>query len=312
MKIYYIHHADIDKKKWDQCISDSKNELIYAYSYYLDVMSKNWDALVMCEGLPSENDYKAVMPLTWNKKFGILYLRQPVFTQQLGIFGNCSFTENITKSFIDIALERFPFVEINLNYANEYQKYGTKKCNCILPLNQDFPEIEKSFRRDFVNKIKSNTLIYQSSDEVEKAIQLFKENYSDRVHISKKDFENWRLLCILLKNKGQLFVREVKSQSWELLSIALFLKNSNRIYYISSTTLPEGRKQESNYFLLYHLIKEFSNQNLIFDFEGSEIPSIKLFFKKFGAIEQNYTFVRINNLIFWKRWLKDISDHLRK
>jgi hypothetical protein len=154
-----------------------------------------------------------------------------------------------------------------------------KKCNCILSLNRNFSEIEKSFRKDFVNKIKNHSLVYQSSEEVEKAIHLFKKNYSDRIHISKKDFENWKQLCILLKNKGQLFVREVKSQKSELLSIAIFLKDRRRIYYINSTTLTEGRKQESNYFLLYHLIKEFSNQNLIFDFEGSEIPSIKLFFK---------------------------------
>lgn len=305
MKIYYIQHVDIDKKKWDQCIADSKNGLIYAYSYYLDMMSKNWDALVM-------NDYEAVMPLTWNKKLNTKYLRQPAFTQQLGIFGKCSFTENLTNSFINSALQRFPFMEINLNYANEYQKNGIKKCNCILQLNRNFTEIENSFRKDFVNKIKNHSLVYQSSEEIEMAIQLFKENYSDRVHISKKDFENWEQLCILLKNKEQLFVREVKSQNGELLSIALFLKDSSRIYYISSTTLPEGRKQESNYFLLYHLIKEFSNQNLIFDFEGSEIPSIKLFFKKFGAIEEAYYFVRINNLPFWKKGLKNIQGNFRK
>jgi hypothetical protein len=268
-------------------------------------MSNNWDALVM-------NDYEAVMPLTWNKKWGTSYLHQPAFTQQLGIFGNCLFTEALIDSFIDSALKKISFIEINLNYANEYRKYGTKKCNCILPLNSDFGELEKSFRKDFVNKIKKQNFIYQSSEEVEKVIQLFKENYSDRIHVSKKHFENWIQLCALLKNKGQLFVREVKSKSEELLSMALFLKDSNRIYYVMSVTLNEGRKQESNYFLLYHVIKEFSNQNVIFDFEGSEIPSIQLFFKKFGAAEQDYFFVRINTLPFWVRWPKVISDYFRK
>ncbi|HRF18349.1 MAG TPA: hypothetical protein PK977_09275 [Chitinophagaceae bacterium] len=59
--IRYLTHREIDKAKWDYRVSSSSNGLIYAYSYYLDTMSKNWDALVL-------NDYEAIMPLVWNKK----------------------------------------------------------------------------------------------------------------------------------------------------------------------------------------------------------------------------------------------------
>lgn len=302
MKISYLKHENIDKKKWDDCIAHAKNSLIYAHSYFLDAMSENWDALVM-------NDYEAVMPLTWNKKFGILYLRQPAFTQQLGLFGNILFDKKITELFINKVVEIFSFAEINLNYANEYKE---KKCNLILPLNKPFSEIEKCFRKDFVNKIKKQDLIYACSDDVEKAIQIFKENYTDKVKISSNAYEHWLRACNIIKKKEQLFIRKVNSPNGELLSAALFLKDTRRIYYVMSTTLPSGRKQQSNYFLLYQTIKEFSEQNLIFDFEGSEIPSIKLFFLKFGAIEQPYSFVKINHLSFWKRWLKNGYDHLKK
>lgn len=305
MRIFYIKHADIDKEKWDKCIADSANELIYAYSYYLDIMSKNWDALVL-------NDYEAVMPLTWNKKFGISYLRQPFFTQQLGIFGNIFFDEKVTGSFINKALEIFPFAEINLNYANQYKNGETNRCNLILPLNRSFDEIKKTFRKDFVNKIRSNNLIYQPSDDIEKAIQIFKENYHNKIRISSKAYHDWLQLSIVLETKNQILVRKVSSVDGELLSIALLLKDKRRIYYVMSSTLPSGRKQQSNYFLLYHVIKEFAGQDLVFDFEGSEIPSIKLFFSKFGGVEQSYPFVKINNLSFWKRWMKNVYDYLKK
>jgi len=302
LKISYLRHENIDKKKWDDCIDNAHNGLIYAHSYYLDSMSENWNALVM-------NDYEAVMPLTWNKKFGIRYLRQPAFTQQLGIFGNIFFEKNVTELFINKALETFSFAEINLNYANKYKE---KKCNLVLPLNRPFAEIEKSFRKDFVNKIKNSDLIYESSEDIERAIRIFKKNYDYKIKISSKAYQRWLRACHVLKTKEQLLVREVSSPNGELLSTALFLKDNRRIYYVMSSTLPLGRKLQSNYFLLYHLIKEFSGQNLIFDFEGSEIPSIKLFFSKFGAIEQPYSFVKINNLPFWKRWLKNGYDYLKK
>jgi hypothetical protein len=302
LKISYLRHENIDKIKWDRCIDNAHNGLIYAYSFYLDAMSENWDALVM-------NDYEAVMPLTWNKKFGICYLRQPVFTQQLGLFGNIPFHKNVTELFVNKAVEIFSFAEINLNYANEYK---AKKCNLILPLNKPFAEIEKYFRKDFVNKIKNRDLIYESSDDAERAIQIFKENYDDKIRIPSKDYQHWLQACKVIKMKEQLLIRKVISPNGELLSTGLFLKDSRRIYYVMSSTLPVGRKQQSNYFLLYHLIKEFSGQNLIFDFEGSEIPSIKLFFSKFGAIDQPYSFVKINNLPFWKRWLKNGYDYFKK
>jgi hypothetical protein len=304
LKISYIKHARIDKKKWDHCIDNSANGLIYAYSFYLDAMSENWDALI-------SNDYEIVMPLTWKKKWGIKYLYQPAFTQQLGIFGNYSSTENITESFIDTALEIFPFAEINLNYANECQRLAQKNCNLILPLNRPFAEIEKYFRKDFVKKIQSNHLKYEVSDNVEKTINLFRQNYSTRIHASQNDYDNFSKLCLLLQDKNQLFLRKVSSAKGELLASVIFFKDRRRIYYIMSATLQEGRKLQANYFLLHHLIKEFSEQNLIFDFEGSEIPSIQAFFKKFGAIEQSYPSLKINHLTGWQKEFKKLYDQYK-
>ena len=305
MHISYLKHADIDKGKWDKCIADSANGLIYAYSYYLDIMSKNWDAVIL-------NDYQAVMPLTWNKKFGISYLRQPAFTQQLGIFGNIVFDEEITDLFISKALQIFPFAEINLNYANEYKNNATKKWNLILPLKRSFDEIEKDFRKDFVKKIKKNNLNYESSGEIEKVIQLFKENYGYRLRIPQNAYQQWFSLCKHLHSRGEILVRKVSSAKGELISMALLLKDERRIYYVMSATLPAGRKQQANYFLLYQVIKEFAEQDLIFDFEGSEISSIKSFFLKFGPVEQPYPFVKINNLSFAKKWIKKGYDYLNK
>jgi hypothetical protein len=306
VNIRHVKHKDINKLKWDECIDTAPNGLIYANSFYLDIMSKGWDGLVM-------NDYEAVMPLTWNKKFGILYLRQPAFTQQLGIFGKRTFNKELTEQFIHKASETFSFAEINLNYANEYPEYSLKKCNLILPLNQPFDELKKSFRNDLIKRSQSAHLIYSSSESVEEAIQLFNHFYSERVPgLKKADYENLLQLCLLLKNKNQLLIRKIKSKDESLLSIALFFKDKKRIYYILSALLPEGRKYDANAFLLHEVIKEFSNQDLLFDFEGSDIPSIHFFFKKYSPVEQPYFFVKINKLPFWKKWIKIVYDHYRQ
>ena len=84
--IKYVAQQQVDKNKWDACIERSSNGLIYGYSFYLDSMAKHWDALVL-------NDYEAVMPLTWNRKWGIKYLYQPPLTPQLGIFSATTISE---------------------------------------------------------------------------------------------------------------------------------------------------------------------------------------------------------------------------
>jgi hypothetical protein len=46
-QIKYLQHKEIDKAKWDACITNAPNGLIYGYSFYLDCMAKHWDALVL-------------------------------------------------------------------------------------------------------------------------------------------------------------------------------------------------------------------------------------------------------------------------
>ena len=303
--ITYVKHVDIDKAKWDTCIDHASNALIYAYSYYLDLMSKNWDALVM-------NDYEAVMPLTWNRKFGISYLRQPAFTQQLGVFGNGSFGNSLTEKFVNKAVDLFSFAEINLNFANEYDKCAATKCNLILHLNQPFTVIEKSFKKNFVKKAKGAHLIYEPSGEIEEAIKLCIQIYSKRIpNLTEKNFKDLEQLCILLQNRGQLLIRKVSSRKENCWQYLYFLKIPEEFITSCQSHCPVEYTYDANHFLLHELIKEFSEQNFIFDFEGSEIPSINFFFRKFNPVEQPYYFVRINKLKFWKRWIKKMYDYYK-
>ena len=107
MSIQYLQRHQVDTTKWDHCMDNSSNGLIYGYSFYLDHMSKNWDALVM-------GDYEAVMPLTWNKKYGIHYLYQPFFAAQLGIFGT-GLSPITIRSFLAAIPAKFKYWDFYLN-----------------------------------------------------------------------------------------------------------------------------------------------------------------------------------------------------
>ena len=70
--IRYVAHNELDKSKWDDCIETASNGIVFAYSWYLDAVCDNWDALVL-------NEYEAVFPITKKSKFGLNYFFNPIF-----------------------------------------------------------------------------------------------------------------------------------------------------------------------------------------------------------------------------------------
>jgi hypothetical protein len=300
MEIKYLTNDKIDKKKWDACISNAGNSLIYGYSFYLDTMSKNWDALIL-------NDYDAVLPLTWNKKYGIRYLYQPSFTQQLGIFSRQPVTENVFNSFITQIKKHFRFAEIFLNTA--YPVPEINPCNnYLLSLDQQYQNIQANYKPTFLKSLKHSKKInpiYLSSENYTEAIDTYIKEYGKRLpHVKDKDYEAFKEVCRIALSKKMLVIRKVVSTDNELLAITLLLKDKKRLYNIMSIVSATGRIAEANYFLYDELIKEFSGEIDTLDFEGSDIDAIASFYKKFGAVNHPYLFLRYNNLPWPIKYLK--------
>ncbi len=88
------------------------------------------------------------------------------------------------------------------------------------------------------------------------------------------------------------------------MATSLLLRDEKRLYNMMNTTTLAGRKKESNHFLLNAIIEEFSGQDLVFDFEGSDLPGVKSFYESFGPINQPYYKIKYNQLPSLVRLLK--------
>jgi Acetyltransferase (GNAT) domain len=300
MEIKYLTNDTINKQKWDACITNAGNSLLYAYSFYLDTMAKNWDAIIL-------NDYEAVMPLTWNKKYGIRYLYQPPFTQQLGVFSKQPIAENILQSFLEIIKSKFQFAEIFINTDNISPKVRAHT-NCTLSLNVPYQNIWSAYTNDLLKNLKHAekfSLAYSISEDYNEAVDVYIKEYAARMpHVKERDYTSFKELCSILFKKNMLIIRKVLSASNELLAIALLLKDEKRLYNVLSTVTPAGRKAAANHFLFDRLIKEFAGKINVLDFEGSDIAGIASFYENFGAINEQYYFLRYNNLPWPLHYLK--------
>ena len=275
------------------------NGLIYAESAYLDAMAANWDAVIL-------DDYEAVMPITWKKKIGIRYIYQPPFLQQGGIFFKTKLPLKIMRSFMDEASGNFKFAEFTVNYLNliDWKQAGlreTLRNNFILQLGSGYKNIFDEYDpyiKQRLNRLKKFSLQYKHSTDHLGILDLYKELYSSRMpSVTGKDYQQFGKLCKYYLKNDRVISRHVYNMDGkELLAAVLLLKDDNRIYNIISCILPNGKKLLANYFLYNELIKEFAGEDIILDFEGSDIPGVAYFYDKFSGDNQQYAFVKFNNL----------------
>lgn len=301
-QIKYLQHNEIDKVRWDACIDNAPNGLIYPYSIYLDYMAKHWDALVW-------GDYEAVMPLTWNKKYSFYYLYQPAFTASLGVFGK-NLTEMLVGDFLKAIPSKFKLIEITLNSGNIFggpPPFMIRRTNYILSLNRSYDEFYKAYRDNHKRNIAK---AFQLGCTVNKEIpvdEIIKLNEEQLKHIDgtkPEDYSNFKRLYELLKTKEQAKTYAIVDPKNKLLSSAVFFFSHNRAYYIMVGNHPDGKTLGASHALIDAFIKDHAGQNLILDFEGSDIRNLAFFYSGFGAKEEIYPAIKINQLPFYVKWLK--------
>lgn len=296
--IRYIPQKEIDVDKWNACIDAASNGLIYARSWWLDKMAGDWNALVL-------GDYKAIMPLTWKRKWRIQYLYQPYFTPALGIIGQ-QVDKVIAERFLNHIPSNFKYWEIDLNEANSLIGALHKddcslkqRTNFMIQLDQDYVSIADKYHRT----LKKNLRRIESGDvritniSVDELVSFCKSNYTK---VSQKiGEEQYNKLSEALKHAhslGQLQAIAVASSTGEMLAAYGALTDDKYIYSILGGSSAGGKELGAFYITIDFMIRSNSGCAKTFRFEGSDIESIAFFNRQFGAVERKYPHVKYNGL----------------
>jgi hypothetical protein len=276
--IQHLTHAEIDKAKWDACIDKSGHGRIYGRSVYLDYMASNWDGLVL-------NDYEAVMPLTWRRKWSIHYLYQPAFIQQSGIFAIDKTDESLIKNFLNAIPDKYRFIEINLNAENIIAAPSFLHKNYLLDINYNYDVLKKNYSRSAlrnINKaIHSSITIKEGVNPVD-IILLHRKRFKDMVGVKMNDYIKFNKLVDLLLQKKQVFTAGAFDAKSKLIAGSIYLLYKNRITFIINGNSPDSLQCGATHLLKDYTIRKFSNQGLIMDFEGSDINRFARFYEQFG------------------------------
>lgn len=290
--IRYIAHNQIDTQRWDECISQSPDGLVYAWSWYLDVVHPGWEALV-------EDDYEAVMPLTGGKKFGINYLFQPFFTQKFGVFGKKEVSKEKIEEFLAAIPEKFKFAEYRINKSCATYQVENHH-NIELDLSEKYEVLAENYnsntKRDLAKAKKEELQIIENAEPLA-IIELFRKNRGKKIEKwGDKEYNRLLNLVEAAKKHDSCLVLGAQNADNQLVAGAFFMISHKKIVFLFSGADESNKELHGLTFLLDFVIEKYSGTDYILDFEGSDNEGLARFYKGFGGKEIFYSEVKFNKL----------------
>ncbi|MGC8866239.1 MAG: hypothetical protein ACP5O2_11030 [Bacteroidales bacterium] len=310
MIIRHLRYDEIDKAKWDWCISMAFNGNVYAYSWYLDIVAYGWEALV-------QGDYQTVFPLPVRSKWGIAYLYQPKFVQQLGVFSIGRLDEYRVEAFLKAIPGYIRFGRFNLNMHNKVKETRQVKMqllpNIQLNLLKDMVDLRKAYAentRRNIQKAHKNGLTISEWIKPEDVVSLFRATKGHEVRAwGERDYRRLTHLMHTLMHRAAGISLGVYTSSNELCAAAFFAISHQRLILLLSAVNEVGRQSGAMHFLIDQAISRKQNDCQILDFEGSRNPNLARFYASFGAETFYYPLVELNR---FPQFLKPILKIFKK
>ena len=304
-----LSRDEINDIRWNELIDKSRQQIIYGYSWYLDVVSDNWKALIW----PSVEDYKVVMPLPVRRKWMVEVVEQPLFCQYLGIFSLDYLSEILTNEFLKALAQNFVYISsyhfnptnteiLRYSISNSPVFHFTENTTFWLPLSFSYENIFMGYSADRRLNIKRSLLqkwSVRNSRDITPLIELFRRNHESKIGggVREGAYEILRkLLEEILKFQSAELLYALKEDV--IHAGVLIVKSECTAVYLFNASDEVGRKGNARTFLLDEFFKNNSELPLTFDFESPEVTSIAKFYQSFGARPTHYLAIKKNSLPF--------------
>lgn len=280
-----IKRKDLDVDKYSKALNDASNYRIYAEHWYLDILTEEkWECLVF-------GDYEVIMPIPLQYKFGIKFVLQPIYCQQLGVFYKEEISEEIFREF-EKKLHKYRVRAYHFNEENteKFSPEGERRVNQILNIDKPYEYIFKEYRKgrkSDINVAKKANLNLVKKLNIDELITLNRENQD--AFISEKNRNKLKLLFESLRRNGKLIGYSLRNNRNENIAMCLLSDSGNRIILIFLIRNKSKKPCGEISFLLNEIFKDFSQVVKEFDFEGSAIPGVASFNESFGADKRLYT-----------------------
>ena len=296
--IQFLQNDEIDKSRWDDCISHAINGNLNSYSWYLDIVSPNWCALI-------EDDYEIVFPLTVSSKFGINYIRQPYFTQQLGVYYHSLHSlpsSGLVQNFLSKIPSEYKYIDINLNTSNHLEP-GTgifEMTNFELDLISDYENLSSGYQTNLQRNLKKanqNKLFLSKNVRPEDIVSLFRANRGlELTHLGDEQYKLIMHIAYESIHKGIGEIWGAYDEHNQLVAGVLWVTSHGRSIFLFSALSQNGKTLNAMPWIIDTFVRQNAGKPITLDFEGSNDEGLARFYSSFGAnrvIYHRYVYNRL-------------------
>lgn len=288
-----LKYNEIDFVKYAQCLDHSEQRKYSAAKEFLDITAPGqWEILVY-------NDYEAVMPIPFVRKYGVKIVHNPKLCQQLGVF-SAKDDVNLNEKFLDYLeshylIRAYPFNDGNKlrtqfrikknfliypdTYENVYSRYSPKRKR-KLRLDQevlDQSEVKTVSYDEVKSFIESNIIGLNKESDLSGFMEIY------------KTFHHLKYLKFLA------FCYQGK-----IINVIATYSDCGMIALLGNFSDKEYVKLSGASVLIDRMIKESIETN-IFDFEGGDIPNIEEFFRGFRPELKPYVIIERSKKDLFKK-----------
>lgn len=288
-----LKYHEIDFKKYSECLENSEQKNWYAKRDILDQLSGNWEVLVC-------NDYEAVMPVHLRNKLGINFVIMPLFCQQLGVFSKKDNPE-LNARFLEFLKKKYKIFHYSFNHHNIFEEDLDKRKNYIIPVSDYAILRRKRYFKGRKSTVKcAQHLLYEEIDLNAESISFIEDNFKGLY--KKTDFEKFRNYIEFLNRNQSLKLCGAYLDDI-LINLAVLISEPLQNSLLALINDEKHKNENGPSFLIDRILKNYIHQKS-FNFMGSNIRGIEIFFKSFGGELQEYSSVQNQ---FLKKLLKKIG-----
>ncbi len=267
MNIQLISREAIDTTKWNSCVHYATNGNIFGYKWYIDAVTKDWEALV-------EGDYESVLPLIWKKNWlGKKRLYVPTLIREAGIYSSNALSEKRVASFLKaipatykkwtIQVDQFTLLPkkqlINI-------KQGKKQ---LIYMNKSYEQLSDRFTpvvHTQLDKARAADLRPAGSLKPESIVDFYKANDPN---YSKENYYAYLRIMYNLLHRGWGFISGVVDANKTLLAVNFFIFSHGRLVSYLPVVSKQGQAVGAMEFLMNLIFHTNANKQLILDFNGN-------------------------------------------
>ncbi|KPE51160.1 hypothetical protein [Chryseobacterium indologenes] len=272
-----VKYNEIDFVKYTKCLENSEQKNWYARKEILDQLSGSWHILVY-------GDYEAVMPVHIDRKIGINFVNMPLFCQQLGVFSKAD-DSGINDLFLQFLKKKYILFLYSFNQYNSFSVEPEKRKNYIIPISDYVLLRRKKYFKGRKSTAKmAQHLQYKEIELNDESILFFRSNLKG---LSKEsDWQKLKNYILFLSENNALKLSGAYFND-KLISLAVLVADKEQFSLLSLVNDEKYKNENGASFVIDRILNLYIHEKT-FNFMGSNIRGIQVFFKSFGAELHEY------------------------